>query len=737
MTFEWRADTGQITALMDTGYPDAPVSPAVAVPEQMRAPVISGAVCLECGRPVPCECGRSSQITRLMSERSALEGEVTALRADAKTQEQQVVALERQLALHVETIDQAHSRWETLVGERDDLQERYATDSKRLLDELKATERETVRLEGQVARLTEAHALVQQQLQDEKQSRQQESAKHSQLVESTLGELEAAKRERDELQQHGRALEEQLVVLRRETEDQARKAQLTLQQFKEQDAITIEALQHQRTELERQLSELTTSLKEKEKDTGERITKLEKELRSAKAQAESATKELKKVNDDKDAAEEAKKRQNSPWVKIKNGVFYLVCLSGALYGLVEVFTGWFQWEHFWAIPVAIALELAGIKFHTDADAQKDAGEDAHFNTYTSYGIATTVVLLNLVGHAAMGKVLEAATFAILSALGFASYTMVSAFRRRVRLRAEGRADAVGLKFTKDHKKRHSAEVIARAEQLAAADTDGKMTVHEVLQRAETEINLETKEAEIAKRRKNLVTLLHQQKLVEFGGNKLAADIEVARYHTDGVIDRLMASDADHELMAASVLDYLDTERVGTGPTTETRVERLMRTHRLTSGTETGPEWNRDETPNGTTGETGMEPAVEPHRDSSGTGNGTPVEPAVEPNQASGETSSGTGTGVSVEPKPGPSGTTSGTKKRLFGRAPKQLTIVREAPSGAVDGVPNAKVAKWIGESITKTGQKPALDAVMKRFNLKKATASRQINAVAKYMTTPA
>lgn len=236
------------------------------------------------------------------------------------------------------------------------------------------------------------------------------------------------------------------------------------------------------------------------------------------------------------------------------GVFYAVCLGAAVFGQTLVGTAVLGLAAWFAITLACALELAGVKFAYDAAVARAAGEHAIVPQVLSYIVATVAVGTNVFGHLVMADVFGAAVFGLFSALAFIAFTIRAEFRRRQAERADGKAahptPTYGVRRWLTQR-----AVTARAKALAAADPE--LGLYGSLAAAETALATEARRGEIA-------GLLRRKALADFGGDKLRAAIEVAKYDLDQIATEL-CSRADHTAAVAAIEADLDANR--TTPTT--------------------------------------------------------------------------------------------------------------------------------------------------------------------------
>jgi hypothetical protein len=233
------------------------------------------------------------------------------------------------------------------------------------------------------------------------------------------------------------------------------------------------------------------------------------------------------------------------------GAFYAMCLVGAIFGQTLVGLHELHLPLWFAIALAGALELAGVKFAYDAAVARAAGEHAIVPQTLSYVLAAIAVGVNVFGHLVMGDVFGAAVFGLFSALAFIAFTIRAEFRRRQADRAAGKAahptPAYGLgRWITDR------AVTKRAKALAAADPT--LGLYGSLAAAEAAIATEARRAEIA-------GLLRRKALADFGGDKLRASLYVAQYDLDRIAAELCER-ADHAAAVADIASDLDAGRHG-------------------------------------------------------------------------------------------------------------------------------------------------------------------------------
>ncbi|ADD40054.1 hypothetical protein [Stackebrandtia nassauensis] len=532
-------------------------------------------------------------------------------------------------------------------------------------------------------------------------------------VKQLSAQLELVAAERDDLAAAVEGFREevstqkaQTVVARQQRDDLHDENQVLSQRLTEAEALAEEAVQARST-AEAALADTETLSTEN--------TDLRSELDAVIAERDRLAAES-KVKDDKAAklaaaklrAAEARKSARRFRVVAPSFVFYLICLSGALYGLVEVLHGVFGWDYQYAIPLGLALELAGIKFKLDADAQLDAGEDAKTTQRVSKIVAALIIGLNVGGHIWLIMPGQAVAFGTLSALGYLSWTNRSSFMRRLTMRAEGRADATHLHFTKADERQYGKAAVDQARQLAAADIAGELTKHEALQKGAEMVAAAEQAADDANRERRLVTLVRNLKRAEYPANPELADVAVARMRPQQLASGLMASDAEHAAMVDSILDLLEnrangwSSKLGTRPGTKTGTRREP--GRDETGNASGPESGNRQDKTGT--ETGSENTPE-------SGNENPVSPAES----------------RTTDKPGshPDSVPGTDAKPQFGPAPKRK----------VKGCPNSRAARAIGKHISMTGSKPSIPDIAKQFKVSTSTADRWINGVYDFMSPTA
>lgn len=231
------------------------------------------------------------------------------------------------------------------------------------------------------------------------------------------------------------------------------------------------------------------------------------------------------------------------------GAFYAVCLVAAVFGQSLVGTAVLGLALWFAMALAVALELAGVKFAYDAAVARAAGEHAIVPQALSYVVAVVAVGTNVFGHLVMGDVFGAAVFGLFSALAFVAFTIRAEFRRRQADRAAGKAahptPAYGVRRWVTQR-----AVTARAKALAAADPE--LGLYGSLSAAEAALAAESRRAELA-------DLLTRKALADFGGDKLRAAIEVAKYDLDRIAAEL-CSRADHTAAVTAIEADLDANR---------------------------------------------------------------------------------------------------------------------------------------------------------------------------------
>lgn len=499
----------------------------------------------------------------------------------------------------------------------------------------------------------------------------------------------------------------QTVVARKQRDDLHGENQDLLQRLTKAEALAEEAVQARSTAEAALVNTENISIEN---------TELRSELDAVTAERDRLAAES-KVKDDKAAklaaakkrAAEARKSARRFRVVAPSFVFYLICLSGALYGLIEVLHGVFGWDYQYAIPLGLALELAGIKFKLDADAQLDAGEDAKTTQRVSKIVAALIIGLNVGGHIWLVMPGQAVAFGTLSALGYLSWTNRSSFMRRLTMRAEGRADATHLRFTKADERQYGKAAVDQARQLAAADIAGELTKHEALQKGAEMVAAAEQAADDANRERRLVTLVRNLKRAEYPTNPELAEVAVARMRPQQLASGLMASDSEHAAMVDSILDLLENRANGWSSKLGTR-----------PGTKPGPKRHhgRDETGPEIGNESGTKSGKDRNEDGTDSGSKTGTESG---NENAGSTAETLTTGVpestgEIVPAPEP--------QPQFGPAPKRK----------VKGCPNSLAARAIGKHISATGHKPSIPDVAGKYKISTSTADRWINGVYDFMS---
>jgi hypothetical protein len=114
--------------------------------------------------------------------------------------------------------------------------------------------------------------------------------------------------------------------------------------------------------------------------------------------------------------------------------FYLVVLITALAGASDAAVGWLNWPLAVVVVLTGSIELGGVALSAFADDRRQLGEPAYAARALSAAVAVGAVAVNWFGHVThhLG---QAALFSGMSALGYLVYLLVSAARRRDRLRA--------------------------------------------------------------------------------------------------------------------------------------------------------------------------------------------------------------------------------------------------------------------------------------------------------------
>lgn len=239
-----------------------------------------------------------------------------------------------------------------------------------------------------------------------------------------------------------------------------------------------------------------------------------------------------------------------------SAVFYAICLAGAVFGQILVGTSLLFLPLWFALILALAIEVAAIKFAIDAAVARLAGEHAIVPQLVSYTVAVIAVGVNVIGHVLMSDYFGAAIYGLFSALAFVAFTIRSEFRRRQADRAAGRAAHTtpnyGLRrWVSDH------AVTARAKQLAQADP--RLGLYGSLETAARQLKDE-------KRRSELAALLRSKALNDFDGDKLLAGIDVATYDLN-VIANQLCKRADHTAAVEAIEADLKRHHTGANPTT--------------------------------------------------------------------------------------------------------------------------------------------------------------------------
>ncbi|MBX6722713.1 MAG: hypothetical protein IRY92_05705, partial [Dactylosporangium sp.] len=123
----------------------------------------------------------------------------------------------------------------------------------------------------------------------------------------------------------------------------------------------------------------------------------------------------------------------SPWI---GTLFYCGVLLTAAIGSSLAAVHWLGWPLYFAIPVILLGELAGVYLMQIADQRRRLGEQAYAARALSTAVALGMTALNWFGHP--DNPLQAGFFAGASALGYATWVIRSGARRRDQLRADGR-----------------------------------------------------------------------------------------------------------------------------------------------------------------------------------------------------------------------------------------------------------------------------------------------------------
>jgi len=123
----------------------------------------------------------------------------------------------------------------------------------------------------------------------------------------------------------------------------------------------------------------------------------------------------------------------SPWI---GTLFYCGVLATAAIGSSLAAVHWLGWPLYFAVPVILLGELAGVYLMQIADQRRRLGEQAYAARTLSTAVALGMTALNWFGHP--DNPLQAGFFAGASALGYATWVIRSGARRRDQLRADGR-----------------------------------------------------------------------------------------------------------------------------------------------------------------------------------------------------------------------------------------------------------------------------------------------------------
>ena len=123
----------------------------------------------------------------------------------------------------------------------------------------------------------------------------------------------------------------------------------------------------------------------------------------------------------------------SPWI---GTLFYCGVLLTAAIGSSLAAVHWLGWPLYFAIPVILLGELAGVYLMQIADQRRRLGEQAYAARLLSAAVALGMAALNWFGHP--HNLLQAGFFAGASALGYCVWVIRSGARRRDQLRADGR-----------------------------------------------------------------------------------------------------------------------------------------------------------------------------------------------------------------------------------------------------------------------------------------------------------
>lgn len=215
------------------------------------------------------------------------------------------------------------------------------------------------------------------------------------------------------------------------------------------------------------------------------------------------------------------------------GAFYAAMAGLALYGQSDGLMAWIGVDRFWALAVAVAVELLAAVLFAFADWRRTHhGERAVAARLLSVVVALGVAAMNYYGHHGVG---DTAVYTGASLAGYSVWVLHTEARRRDALRAANRLPAqppvYGLALWL-----RSPGLVSRARQLAIADPT--LGVHDSIAAAEAE-------AATAARRRATVAALRVL---------VAQDL-------DPVTARVTLASCDLDEVAAGIADGIDYDRL--------------------------------------------------------------------------------------------------------------------------------------------------------------------------------
>jgi hypothetical protein len=225
--------------------------------------------------------------------------------------------------------------------------------------------------------------------------------------------------------------------------------------------------------------------------------------------------------------------------------FYAVVLATALVGSTNAAAAWLNVPWYVAVVPVAAIELGGVALSMFAADRRKLGEAAWTAMLLSGAVAVTAIATNAFGHAQLGP---AAFFATMSALGYATYLLLSAAARRDALRDAGKLPPTAPAYGIGQWIRHPG-LTRRAKRLALRNPD--LGLYGSLAAAADQVRTERRQAAISKALDGMI---------RSAAGPVMADIAVHTYDLDQVAARIAAR-ADYDGLTALLAADLTPARL--------------------------------------------------------------------------------------------------------------------------------------------------------------------------------